>query len=64
MRDSKGIKEEQLNECRASFNHFDKQRSGLDSEELKACLISVGYNIRPGREVRVYEEYLIVSIVC
>lgn len=51
-RDSKGIKEEQLNEYRASFNHFDKSRHGLDSEELKSCLISVGYNIRPGRDVR------------
>uniref|UniRef100_A0A914XJU8 Alpha-actinin, sarcomeric n=1 Tax=Plectus sambesii TaxID=2011161 RepID=A0A914XJU8_9BILA len=49
-RDSKGIKEEQLNEYRASFNHFDKGRHGLDSEELKSCLISVGYNIRPGRD--------------
>ncbi|VDM23887.1 unnamed protein product [Toxocara canis] len=51
MRDSKGISEEQLNEYRASFNHFDKDRQGLDSEQLKSCLISIGYNIRPGREV-------------
>ncbi|KHN81974.1 Alpha-actinin, sarcomeric [Toxocara canis] len=50
MRDSKGISEEQLNEYRASFNHFDKDRQGLDSEQLKSCLISIGYNIRPGRE--------------
>jgi actinin alpha len=50
-RDSKGITEEQLNEYRSSFNHFDKQRTGLDGEELKSCLISIGYNIRPGREV-------------
>lgn len=50
-RDSKGIKEEQLNEYRASFNHFDKRRMGLDGEELKACLISIGYDIRPGKEV-------------
>lgn len=49
-RDSKGITEEQLNEYRSSFNHFDKERKGLDSEELKSCLISIGYNIRPGRE--------------
>jgi len=50
MRDSKGITEEQLNEYRASFNHFDKDRQGLDYEQLKSCLISIGYNIRPGRE--------------
>lgn len=50
MRDSKGITEEQLNEYRASFNHFDKDRQGLDPEQLKSCLISIGYNIRPGKE--------------
>jgi actinin alpha 1/4 len=50
LRDSKGIREEQLNEYRASYNHFDKDRVGLDEEQLKSCLISVGYNIRPGRE--------------
>jgi actinin alpha len=49
-RDSKGIKEEQLNEFRGSFNHFDKSHGGLDQEELKSCLISIGYNIRPGRD--------------
>ncbi|PAV78345.1 hypothetical protein WR25_24776 isoform B [Diploscapter pachys] len=50
MRDSKGISEDQISEFRASFNHFDKDRLGLDAEQLRACLISVGYNIRPGRE--------------
>uniref|UniRef100_A0A0N5AEH5 Alpha-actinin, sarcomeric n=1 Tax=Syphacia muris TaxID=451379 RepID=A0A0N5AEH5_9BILA len=50
MRDSKGITEEQLNEYRASYNHFDKDRQGLDQEQLKSCLISIGYNIRPGKE--------------
>ncbi|KIH67349.1 hypothetical protein ANCDUO_02320 [Ancylostoma duodenale] len=50
MRDSKGISEEQINEYRASFNHFDKDRQGLDPEQMRSCLISVGYNIRPGRE--------------
>uniref|UniRef100_A0A0K0FD93 Alpha actinin (inferred by orthology to a D. melanogaster protein) n=1 Tax=Strongyloides venezuelensis TaxID=75913 RepID=A0A0K0FD93_STRVS len=50
LRDSKGIKEEQLNEIRSSFNYFDKDRVGLDEEQLKSCLISVGYNIRPGKD--------------
>lgn len=51
MCNSKGITEEQLNEYRSSFNHFDKDRQGLDPEQLKSCLISIGYNIRPGKEV-------------
>ncbi|CAI4225155.1 unnamed protein product [Auanema sp. JU1783] len=50
LRDSKGISEEQINEYKASFNHFDKDRQGLDPEQLRSCLISVGYNIRPGKE--------------
>ncbi|EFP05872.1 CRE-ATN-1 protein [Caenorhabditis remanei] len=50
LRDSKGISEEQIAEFRASFSHFDKERAGLDPEQLRACLISVGYTIRPGRE--------------
>jgi len=45
-RDSKGITQEQLNEFRSSFNHFDKGRQGkLKSEEFKSCLISLGYSI-------------------
>ncbi|CAJ0582161.1 unnamed protein product, partial [Mesorhabditis spiculigera] len=49
-RDSKGITEEQLNEYKQSFNHFDKDRAGLDQEQLRAFLLSIGYPIRPGRE--------------
>uniref|UniRef100_A0A8C4E677 Actinin, alpha 1 n=1 Tax=Dicentrarchus labrax TaxID=13489 RepID=A0A8C4E677_DICLA len=45
-RDAKGISQEQLNEFRASFNHFDRKRSGImDAEDFKTCLISVGYNL-------------------
>ncbi|XP_078287209.1 alpha-actinin-1-like isoform X2 [Rhinoraja longicauda] len=45
-RDAKGISQEQLNEFRSSFNHFDKDHSGkLGSEEFKACLISLGYDV-------------------
>ena len=45
-RDSKGITQEQLNEFRASFNHFDKSRSGrLAPDEFKSCLISLGYSV-------------------
>lgn len=50
-RDSKGITQEQLNECRTSFNHFDKTRSGrLTPEEFKSCLVSLGFNIRNDRQ--------------
>merc|ERR1712117_348877 len=47
-RDSKGITQEQLNEFRASFNHFDKSRTGrLNPEEFKNCLISLGSSVDP-----------------
>ncbi|VDI73655.1 actinin alpha [Mytilus galloprovincialis] len=50
-RDSKGISEEQMNEFRVSFNHFDKNRSRrLEPKEFKACLVSLGYNIRDDRQ--------------
>ncbi|GBP48707.1 Alpha-actinin, sarcomeric [Eumeta japonica] len=50
-RDSKGITQEQLTEFRASFNHFDKNRTGrLTPEELKSCLVSVGYSIGKDRQ--------------
>ncbi|XP_050525865.1 alpha-actinin, sarcomeric isoform X1 [Daktulosphaira vitifoliae] len=50
-RDSKGITQEQLNEFRASFNHFDKNRTGrLSPEEFKSCLVSIGYSIGKDRQ--------------
>ncbi|CAN8009783.1 unnamed protein product [Ixodes pacificus] len=50
-RDSKGITQEQLNEFRMSFNHFDKNRTGrLAPEEFKSCLVSLGYSIRNDRQ--------------
>ena len=51
-RDSKGITQEQLNEFRASFNHFDKSRSGrLAPDEFKSCLISLGYSVGQDKQV-------------
>uniref|UniRef100_A0A7N8XWB7 Actinin, alpha 1 n=1 Tax=Mastacembelus armatus TaxID=205130 RepID=A0A7N8XWB7_9TELE len=45
-RDAKGISQDQLNEFRASFNHFDRKRTGImDAEDFKTCLISMGYNL-------------------
>ena len=59
-RDSKGITQEQLNEFRASFNHFDKSRTGrLSPDEFKSCLISLGYSV--GQDKQVSVEDLILS---
>lgn len=45
-RDATNITDEQLNEIRDSFNHFDKDKSGqLEHREFRACLISLGYPI-------------------
>uniref|UniRef100_UPI003AB04F4E alpha-actinin-1 isoform X11 n=1 Tax=Centroberyx gerrardi TaxID=166262 RepID=UPI003AB04F4E len=45
-RDAKGISQDQMNEFRASFNHFDRKRTGMmDAEDFKTCLISMGYNL-------------------
>ncbi|XP_068838332.1 alpha-actinin-2 isoform X3 [Capricornis sumatraensis] len=45
-RDAKGITQEQMNEFRASFNHFDRRKNGLmDHEDFRACLISMGYDL-------------------
>lgn len=58
-RDSKGITQEQLNEFRASFNHFDKARAGrLAPEEFKSCLISLGYSVGQDKQVSRTLTYL------
>ncbi|KAK7156068.1 hypothetical protein R3I94_006208 [Phoxinus phoxinus] len=50
-RDAKGISQEQLHEYRTSFNHFDKDHSGvLQAEEFKACLISLGYDVETDKQ--------------
>lgn len=51
-RDSKGITQAQLNEFRASFNHYDKSRTGrLAPEQFKGCLVSLGYHVGHDRQV-------------
>jgi actinin alpha len=51
-RDSKGISEEQMSEFRRSFFYFDKNHTQrLDAKEFRACLISLGYNIKDERQV-------------
>ncbi|XP_048391951.1 alpha-actinin-2 isoform X5 [Stegostoma tigrinum] len=43
-RDAKGITQQQMNEFRSSFSHFDRDVSGkLQPKDLKACLISLGH---------------------
>jgi len=62
-RDSKGITQEQLNEFRASFNHFDKSRSGrLAPDEFKSCLISLGYAVGQDKQGEI-DFQRILSIV-
>ncbi|XP_074713820.1 alpha-actinin-4 isoform X1 [Strix uralensis] len=52
-RDAKGISQEQMQEFRASFNHFDKDHGGaLGLEEFKACLISLGYDVENDQQKR------------
>merc|ERR1712036_106794 len=62
-RDSKGITQEQLNEFRASFNHFDKSRSGrLAPDEFKNCLISLSYSVGQDKQGEI-DFQRILSIV-
>ncbi|XP_062858821.1 alpha-actinin-2-like isoform X2 [Trichomycterus rosablanca] len=43
-RDSKGISQKQLSDFQSSFNHFNKKKKGgMDTDEFRACLISMGY---------------------
>ena len=57
-----GITNEQLDEFRKSFNHFDKNRSRrLEPKEFKACLVSLGYNIRDDRQVCILQILLIYA---
>uniref|UniRef100_A0A4W5QP34 Actinin, alpha 1 n=1 Tax=Hucho hucho TaxID=62062 RepID=A0A4W5QP34_9TELE len=45
-RNAKGISQDQMNEFRASFNHFDRKKTGMmEAEDFKTCLISLGYNM-------------------
>ncbi|XP_074765813.1 alpha-actinin-1 isoform X4 [Athene noctua] len=53
-RDAKGISQEQMNEFRASFNHFDRKKTGMmDCEDFRACLISMGYNMGEAEFARI-----------
>ena len=50
-RDAKGISQEQMQEFRASFNHFHKDHGGvLGPEGFKACLINLDYDVENDRQ--------------
>jgi actinin alpha len=62
-RDSKGITGEQMEEFRKSFVHFDKTRNQkLDPKEFKACLISLGYNIRDDKQGEADFQRIMTSV--
>ena len=68
-RDSKGLSNDQMEDFRKSFLHFDKSRNKqLEPQEFKACLISLGYNIRDDKQVSFWPNYwvsvILWSIVC
>ncbi|XP_078146765.1 alpha-actinin-2-like isoform X1 [Centroberyx gerrardi] len=45
-RDAKGISQQQINEFRSSFTHFDrKKKGGMETDDFRACLISMGYDV-------------------
>ncbi|XP_048120145.1 alpha-actinin-4 isoform X4 [Alosa alosa] len=53
-RDAKGISQEQLHEYRASFNHFDKKRTGMmDSDDFRALLIATGNSLGDAEFARI-----------
>ncbi|KAH0620705.1 hypothetical protein JD844_021395 [Phrynosoma platyrhinos] len=53
-RDAKGISQEQMNEFRASFNHFDRKKTGMmDAEDFHTFLISIGYNMGEAEFARI-----------
>ncbi|KAK3560026.1 hypothetical protein QTP86_033825, partial [Hemibagrus guttatus] len=53
-RDAKGISQQQLTEFRSSFSHFDrKKKGGMDTDEFRACLISMGYDLGEAEFARI-----------
>nr|AAH77752.1 MGC79035 protein [Xenopus laevis] len=53
-RDAKGITQEQINEFRSSFNHFDKKKNRLmENDDFRACLISMGYDLGEAEFARI-----------
>ncbi|CAG5110515.1 Oidioi.mRNA.OKI2018_I69.chr2.g4911.t3.cds [Oikopleura dioica] len=59
MRDAKGLSAEQMNEFRASFNHFDRDQDGICTiEELQGCLTAIGHIVESNDPVKKKKGYL------
>ncbi|XP_078085722.1 alpha-actinin-2-like [Mustelus asterias] len=53
-RDAKGITQQQMNEFRSSFSHFDRKRNGaMEPDDLRACLISMGFDLGEAEFARI-----------
>ncbi|XP_078261979.1 alpha-actinin-2-like [Rhinoraja longicauda] len=53
-RDAKGITQQQMNEFRSSFSHFDRKKNGaMDPDDLRACLISMGFDLGEAEFARI-----------
>ncbi|XP_057214249.1 alpha-actinin-2-like isoform X2 [Triplophysa rosa] len=54
MRDAKGLSQQQLNDFRSSFTHFDrKKKGGMETDDFRACLISMGYDLGEAEFTRI-----------
>uniref|UniRef100_A0A8C8GJE2 Uncharacterized protein n=1 Tax=Oncorhynchus tshawytscha TaxID=74940 RepID=A0A8C8GJE2_ONCTS len=51
-RDAKGISQQQMNEFRQSFTHFDR-KGGMETDDFRACLISMGYDLGESEFARI-----------
>eukprot|EP01137_Pigoraptor_chileana_P027912 Opistho-2@11139 len=57
-RDMSGITEEQLQEYRQSFSHFDKDKSGsLDRLEFRSALLSLGFSLPDAKHGEAEPEF-------
>uniref|UniRef100_A0AAY4EY29 Actinin, alpha 2b n=1 Tax=Denticeps clupeoides TaxID=299321 RepID=A0AAY4EY29_9TELE len=62
IRDAKGISQEQMHEFRSSFKHFDRKKNGvMDTDDFRACLISMGYDLVGAGEVEFARIMMLVD---
>ncbi|KAM3859654.1 alpha-actinin-2 [Diretmus argenteus] len=54
IRNAKGISQQQINELRSSFTHFNrKKKGGMETDDFRACLISMGYDVGEAEFARI-----------
>jgi actinin alpha len=64
MRDAKGLSQDQMNEFRASFNHFDRDENGmLTPDSFRGCLIMQGFDVTPDTPQGEQEFQRIMALV-